>query len=319
METTDPREGYVSNISLEKSSIQLDPPIVFLFGGEVGDIKSPATSIRRCLLDYISTNDPHLFERLVVPEEFEDWLHDSAYPDLLTFESDLAQTSALVVIALESPGAIAELGSFSVNLALKKKTVVIISDFHFRQKSFIRLGPMRQILENNIYAYPYDHNNPVGSIDDYLEDIVRNIKLNIDSSNSSEAFDRENNGHIAMLIYELVSIFKAITFNEIKSYLKIMLVNANTTIIKRLIFLLAKLDLVVCKRMGKIDYYLPLKTEERLTLSGFDKQRSFQRTSVIIGTASYYESSTKEKFRKLVISNSTGNVTCLPFLGPVDT
>lgn len=77
-------------------------------------------TVRALLYDHLSVKHSQLFSSLVLVEEFKDWLHDSIYPDLLTFESDLAETASLVVISLESPGALAELGSFSVNEKIKK-------------------------------------------------------------------------------------------------------------------------------------------------------------------------------------------------------
>lgn len=297
----DPREGYLSLISLEKSHVFLSPPIVFLFGGT---IEGNPKSVRGILYNYILVKDSALYSNLVIAEHFKDWLHDSVYPDLLSFESDLAQVSSLVIIALESPGAIAELGSFSVNSALKEKMIIILSDYHHEQSSFITLGPLRQIPENNVYSYPYNHENIGESLNDYLGDIVENINNSLRKLNKTEGFDDKNNGHIALLIYELVLIFKALKFGEIQNYLELLSIRKSITIIKRLLFLLDKLSLVTKKRLGNIDYYVPLKTEQRIKFSSKDASKLFDRSSTLIGTAQYYTSSTNEKMRMRIIEKS---------------
>ena len=298
MGVTDPREGYLSLISLEKSHINLSPPIVFLFGGA---IEHPPKSVRGILYNHILVKDSSLSNYLVIPEDFKDWLHDSVYPDLLSFESDLAQTSSLIIIALESPGSIAELGSFSVNDALKDKIIIIISEYHHTQASFITLGPLRQLPEVNVYSYPYDHTSICTSLDVYLDDIVENINSNLKSIRKTEQFDKENNGHVALLIYDLLLIFKALKLGEILEYLKLLSCKRSQTVTKRLLFLLSKLALVEKKRIGNVDYFIPLKTEQRVDFSSKDKSKLFDRNSAIIGAAQYYTSEPKEKMRKRII------------------
>jgi len=140
MEKNDPRFLPLSLISIENSTINLHPPKVFLFGGDL-DKKT----VRSQLYHHILTKKPKLSDALVLVEEFKDWLHDSVYPDLLTFESDLAETASLVIISLESAGALAELGSFSVNEKLKDKLIIVMSENHYNEDSYIKLGPLRQL------------------------------------------------------------------------------------------------------------------------------------------------------------------------------
>lgn len=298
MRACDPREGYLSLISLDKSHVFLSPPIVFLFGGT---IEPDCMSVRKILYNYILVKDSSLFSSLVIAEHFKDWLHDSVYPDLLSFESDLAQVSSLIIITLESAGAIAELGSFSVNSDLKDKMIIILSENHHTQTSFITLGPLRLIPENNVYSYPYDYKNIEESLNEYLGDIVGNINANLKGINKTESFVNTNNGHVALLIYELVLIFKALKFSEIQTYLELLSIEKSATITKRLLFLLDKLSLVAKKRLGNIDYYIPLKTEQRIKFSSKDSSKLFDRNSALIGTAQYYTSSQNEKMRMRII------------------
>ena len=55
------------------------------------------------------------------------------------------------------------------------------------------------------------------------------------------------------------------------------------------------------KRIGNVDYFIPLKTEQRINYSSKDKSKLFDRSSTIIGTAQYYASSSKERMRRRAI------------------
>ena len=297
----DPRGEYLSLVSIDESRVNLSPPIVFLFGGPIG--QTPPTTVRGILYNHILVKRPELSEYLVIPEDFKDWLHDSVYPDLLLFESDLAQASSLVIIALESPGSIAELASFSVNNDLKGKVITILSEHHHNQESFIKLGPLRQIKDQNIYAYPYEHKRVKETlIDIYIEDIVSNILNRISETTKTEIFNKTNNGHIALLMFEMILIFKALKITEIQIYLSVLAININLKSIKRLLFLLEKLSLIQKKRLSNIDFFLPLKSHSRINFaSDSSKKRIFDKNAAIIASSEYYASSESEKLRKRLL------------------
>ena len=142
-------------------------------------------------------------------------------------------------------------------------------------------------------------------MNDYLDDIVKNINKNLKDIDKTERFDTKNNGHVALLIYELTLIFKALKLKEINKFLEILSISVNINVIKRLLFLLEKLSLVTKKRLGNVDYYLPLKTEHRISFSSIDTKQLFVRSSTVIGSALYYATSEKEKMRMRVIEQST--------------
>lgn len=291
-------EQLVARISLTNAHVNLTPPIVFLFGGSV----QGTNSIRGKLYHYLMVKNPSLFRNLVVPEHFKDWLHDSNYPDLVTFESDLAYTSTLVVIALESAGSIAELGAFSVLKQLSPKVVAILSEYHHEQSSFIKLGPLRQLLETNIFTYPYDHKNPSSLDQECLEDFAEKLNEYLDASKHSESFNVQNNGHIALLIYEFVSMLKALKLSEIEKYLAISGIAKSQTEIKRSLFLLQKLDFIVQKRRGNIDFYLPNRRDVRIKF-GTKKGAVFDRAALTMAAVGSYSSLASEKMRQQVIKS----------------
>jgi len=300
MELEDPRPSFFSSIAIDKCHINLSPHKVFLFGGKMdGDIKT----VRSLLYNHILCKNQTLFNSLVIVEEFKDWLHDSIYPDLLTFESDLAETASLVVISLESAGAIAELGSFSVNSKLKDKTVIVICDEHHNQDSYIKLGPLRQLKDENILSYPYQYQDLEESLTEHLEDIVDTLVEKLDKNDKSEKFNPHNNGHIAFLIHDLILTCKVLILKEIKLYLKTLGIDRNAHEIQRLIFLLRKLDLIKEERRGHTTYYVLAdnKATKRVSFSSED-ETIIDRSSATMASIRYYHTAKKEKRRLNVLA-----------------
>ncbi|WP_152529086.1 retron St85 family effector protein [Stutzerimonas azotifigens] len=127
----DKRIEHLQRINLDSSRVDLSSPIVFLCGGEV-DARNPyGSSVRDGVLSHLGSQRPSW--SLILAEHFKDWVADSVYHDLVTFEDDLASISSLVVLILESPGALTELGLFARHDYLSKKLHVIVNDHHYSQ------------------------------------------------------------------------------------------------------------------------------------------------------------------------------------------
>ena len=108
----------------------------------------------RAKLRYELASRPRTHEKAAVyyPEDlFDDLLSEKlghSY-NLLELENLLAKGVHAVVIMLEGAGAIAELGAFCNHLDLSKKLIVIVNEQHRHDRSFIMLGPVRQLRQND--------------------------------------------------------------------------------------------------------------------------------------------------------------------------
>lgn len=69
--------------------------------------------------------------------------------DILTFEEVLAEISECIIIVTESPGTYCELGAFALNDSFSAKTIVINENNPKYKKSFITLGPIKKIENQN--------------------------------------------------------------------------------------------------------------------------------------------------------------------------
>jgi hypothetical protein len=203
---------YFENISLENARVNLTDPLIFLCGG-ITDVKiQPPKSMRGYLLAHLAKINSGLIDSITLAETFKDWIHDGIYNDLMTFEDDIAHFSTLIVIILESPGALTELGIFARNKMINKKILVFINEKYYEEDSFIKLGPVRHLEKINnrsVASYPW----PMTLLDvssDILSNMHDDISSAISSQKKSEIFNKNNDGHLALYIYQVILIHAAL-------------------------------------------------------------------------------------------------------------
>lgn len=142
--------------------------------------------------------------------------------DILTFEEILAEISENIVIVVESPGSICELGAFVMNEKFIDKTVVLNENKQEYLKSFITLGPIKKIEGKNDGNVIW--HNGKANIMNSLE-VTRKIQEMVVSPVCIEPNDNQNDIDLKYLIYEflnIIELFQPITaFEIIDVYMRI--------------------------------------------------------------------------------------------------
>lgn len=311
----DPRVKLLEKINHSTSRIEyLSQPIVLLCGGQVkekehpSDPTPPIHSLRHAI-----TRTTTSFE-IFRPEEITNWQADGVYKNLVDFENDLAGICSIVVIILESPGAIAELGAFSQLSDITKKLIVINADQFIDDDSFIELGILRYIREidnRKVKTYPWNISVPPNypSIPtEVIDDLILDIESELARQSKSETLKEENNSHIMALICELINIFSALKAGEILSYLESFNVFIKNDELRRKLFLLEKFHLVkkshysdsVFYQIGKNSYH-----KIRMGLKG-GKHNDSLRTR--LECLEFYKTSDKDKHRVRAIKANSDEV-----------
>jgi len=302
----DLRFEHLSFFSLKGSEVSLTPPIIFACGG-IFDVRLPEpTSVRGFFLEHTASKESELHSYIRLAENFKDWLHDSKYSDLKTFEEDLAHISSLILIFLESPGTIAELGLFSTNINLIKKLAVFINQDHYDIDSFIKLGPIRYIDKKNeeaIYSYPWKDSDLKNTIKINLTNISQDIKDLLNKQHKKEEFQQDNPGHISFLIFELILIFKALKYNEISRLLECLDLSITKPELNRFLFLLEKLEFISKKRFGGSDFYCPMQKQSRVSFSLKDKSKKIDRSTITMAAMLFYKQEPSERHRQTMLSS----------------
>lgn len=258
----------VENFSVNNSSLNL----IFVCGGLV-DVKEPVpSSMRGQLYAYTSSEDEELHDCLRMAEDFKDYIDSGQYDDLLHFEHDIAKISSQVLLFLESPGSLVELGMFSSFESLYDKLCVIAPEEHLEaEDSFIFLGPLKRIssyVSDAVYVYPYDSIN--GIFDKAVwNEICEDINGRLKSKVKVEKFKKTDDGHLCMLILEIVNICFPVQLSEIDLVLKLFSIEISQKRLSQLIYLLFTLDLIQKKKRSSNTYFLPLKKLESDTYIKF--------------------------------------------------
>ncbi|WP_454703345.1 retron St85 family effector protein [Agrobacterium leguminum] len=97
----------------------------------------------------------------VYGEEIEaEWSYRKLGTDLQTLEAQYAHDVDFTLLILDSPGSIAELGTFTQMPALRDRLVVLLSNMHYMAESYIARGPLSLLSSANPNSVIYfDQNN----------------------------------------------------------------------------------------------------------------------------------------------------------------
>ncbi|WP_162932226.1 retron St85 family effector protein [Solimonas sp. K1W22B-7] len=152
--TFDAINTFIETVDPQRATVVSFPEFILVFGGPLAKkVRSSPVSQRDAFLRWLAANRSELHSVLLLPESFEDWNDFSTYSDLLLFEKDLGYLTSAVVVFLEAPGSIAELGAFSQIDSLSERLMVVVSDEYHPARSFISLGPIRSVKETQQHPH----------------------------------------------------------------------------------------------------------------------------------------------------------------------
>ena len=305
----DPRHNFVSNINLSKSRISEFPGFIFLCGGDIAQWETSPTSARAVLRQSLNNEKhTHLQKRLILAEDINDWFDGSIYSDLVTFEQHLAALSSSIILIVESPGAIAELGSFTATTEIRKKLFVIIAQLYYDEKSFIKLGPINFLEnENKKYTAVFDWvqkscDNPPKiepNLDLFRKDCDLIIEeINQQSSDKGESvFNSNPQRHKLLLIRELCGLFSGLKYSEIKDYLSILGVNLGDANLKQLLFILTKTRLLKTQPFSTERFYCAPEWSPCIKFRFKESRIDLERVAVEV--SQFYKAHDKTRFKAI--------------------
>lgn len=271
----------LEKVDVTKERVDVSTLSFFVCGGLVDAGCEPPPSFRDRFYSYTATNSLGIHDSIVLAESFKDYFKENAYPDLLVFEDEIANISSLVIIFLESPGSLVELGMFCNKPSFYKKLLIVApQDKIHGEDSFIYLGPLENIRKkepSSVVIYPWPDQNSSGYESEHLVDLCELIEKKIRKSDKSEKFSHENSGHIALLISDIVTLSYPILVGEIELCLEALNLTINSTVISRHIYLLTKLNIIGSYQYSGHKYYYPIiKGHSYLNFirsRGFDSQK----------------------------------------------
>ncbi len=154
---------------------------IFLIGKSLNDKNSFRAKVYDSLQNKKDINI-YLPEHIFVDELF------NRDKDLLSLENILADSVHAIVMCVESAGSIAELGAFANHEILKDKLIVFIDKKYLKDKSFIRMGPIKFLhlkSSSKIVWHDFDHfsNEDRNALVNNLKEVSNPDSLNTSISN----------------------------------------------------------------------------------------------------------------------------------------
>lgn len=297
------REILVEKIDLSASRLKPYRGFIFLCGGPT-DIRSPTPiSIRDAIYRELATDD-EIDRRIRIAEHYKDWSHDGIYRDLVSFERHLAELSSVIVLVLESPGSIAELGLFSVIDEFKKKLLIFVETDHYRSASFIKLGPIDYLekfydnaaecdrwMKLDGYHPAFDSNAAQARQPDFA-DAVRKRALR---ATPERPLDPTSWLDSALLACDLLSLCSALTLRELRNLMNGLGCIHTESEVRQLLFLLERVELVAMEPKGDQRFYATIDPRQHVHLKFRDRYFDVMRFRSDV--LSHYEKEDKKRFR----------------------
>jgi hypothetical protein len=267
----DPRTAFTKSVDLGAAVVVDFPALLFFCGGRIFDASSPTPgSVRDAVFRAFSIKHTALSRRIFLAEDFKDWMHDSVYRELFTFEQDLASLSSAIVLFVESAGSIAELGAFSQLDGVKQKLLIFLQTKHYQQDSFITLGPIKYLeasFAGSVRPYPWQTVNTsfgktidVDSLSGSLDEICDAIAGVLNEVRMQRRFSASGTRDQMLLIRDVIAQLIGLKLHEIKDCLLEFGIDVDVARLKQYLFVLKTLKLIELVPRGKDRYYVATDT-----------------------------------------------------------
>lgn len=252
---------FLEQLRLDDIRVRAPNDTILLCGGRMSEKpEDKPTSLRDVFYKILEGAIPKDATLLRAEDAHAFAIKTAKYDDFLRFESDLAQVCELVLLFCESEGSFAELGSFCSLEEIRKRTLVVIEDQHFNATtSYIRLGPLQSLLNEDDSAVVTFNFSDLGSSDGSLEKVDPEklkglIRPKLDkrlvSIDTHTAMDPRKEGHIIKAIVGLCQEFGALQRDEVLLALQHLGVEMDQNQLDRFTFCATQLDWLKERRKG---------------------------------------------------------------------
>jgi hypothetical protein len=285
-------------LDIGRSLVQNPIRKIFLCGGPMPKPGEPPTSLRGFLVARLEKDKHTLLPDILLAEEAAEWYHNpisEGFTNLVDLEVRIAAVSKLILLIVESPGSMTELGAFSFIDSLRRKLHAVLDRSFQDHKSFIMDGPIARIRvesesesdsgSGGFYTFKWLSRAKKPKLVARLaelesQDIIKQvIEPAINATTRPERFELSNAGHKMLLIADLVSLGGALRLPEIVELLNGLGVDIPRKELHQHLFLLEKLDFLFKTHEGRDDYFaqadgaLKFISYERFDTVQFDRAR----------------------------------------------
>lgn len=254
------------NGRLNREALRVKRPMhsVFLCGGFISpDPKSKSASSVRDYLIRLRQAEKKIKGKVVLAETAQQLYRDTNYPDLISFEEDVARVASIVLVISESAGSLAELGAFASEPVIRPALRIILSEEHHQAESFVRFGPVKRVERDNrdhIGVFPWKThriNNQLvkSSISNHYSEIVKFINDRISEIPKSFLYSTLNDRAIFYDIIWLLSLLEAVPPVQLYDAVRIIHPDAQDVDIRDKLYILKTIGWINSFAYSNKDYY----------------------------------------------------------------
>lgn len=211
--------------------------------------------------------------------------------DLQTLEMDFAHLADFTVLMLESPGSIAELGTFSMIEALRQRIFVVTPAEFYKSESYIARGPLSILSRISSINVSYFHDGETSSLhhnlnwavmiykimrSQFSEDYLSHLTLEKKNKEYFGYTQKKIENIKASIGLSVINMLEKPTYSELVSNL--MMAPRDVNLLLRVLF-----D-KECVRKDRQNRYYPTQPFSDNLLSSFDSGRLSRRKAELIAT-----------------------------------
>lgn len=281
----DPRDEFLINVKFSDVYIKEYPKIAFLCGGTPTPIFDTQNNKRYfpSVRSFVAAKLQVVCSSLVFvnAEDVKDWSSYNIYSDLIEFERDVAHICKSIVLFVESPGSIAELGSFVVIKEISRKLIVFVNKGLITEDSYLALGPLKKLDSTNSNIHYIEWSFEPKLINNLKENILLESSMSHwdayvcqsikDSIDNSTRVDRESEEHNRtkeiLFLHDLVVLFSSLNEEEINNYFKVTGYEISKQKLAQGLFCLKKLNLIKSVKAGAKTFYIPFDSNAKRYIS----------------------------------------------------
>jgi len=280
-------QELISDIDLPKSEVIHPKSVCFLCGGPV-NLGAPAPkSMREALLRHLDDHTRFGRAEILLAERAIEKLPETEFENLLDFEECIASIVAAVVLIVESPGSICELGAFIKTTEISKKLVTVVQNEHQNRRSFITLGALKYLSgkypnrAHIVYHWSNDANGDLDAADHVFDGLKADIPDAIERAHQRERFNEQELGHRIYLVLTCCHLLRVAKLGEIKQCFDLVRISVTETEIRKYLN-----TLEICGYIKKVinglknTYYVSLVERIPLEIAFKEKVRDDNRNSL---------------------------------------
>lgn len=284
---------------------------IFLCGGIIRGEDEPLASARHYAVLKFDATQRLANRPVIIAERMTDILNDGEFHNLLEFEEHIAALCSCIIIFLESPGSIAELGSFAVMPHVSPKLLVFCEQRFdtSASPSFIFLGPLaslRKLNVESVQVFPMEAQEGTSFmvkkelLDECWEDIEEAIHGSLKRSVTESSFDPSQISHQMLLVVALTGLCIALTSLELEECLKIFGVTLSIKHLHRMLRMLERFKLVARMPYGSQNFFFSLKDDPLFIFRSSSPDGAiFDHVRFKADAASFYNEKDKRKSKAI--------------------